>query len=250
MHFQFTDSHTQFLDIFFDMQRKRDYPLIDIINAILLVVDSGMKWRQVTVTGLPWELVYYYFITWRNNGTWDNFLRALVVLEREQSGRESDPTAFIIDSQSINNDAFVSEKVDFDGGKGIRGRKRTIACDTSGNLLACSVDCANIHDGKLGVKLLANLFYDYPDLEKSWADSAYGGHFRKVAQNEYDLQVEIVRGQKKKGFHVQPRRWKVEQTIALLNKSRRLAKDYEHTIKSAVCVLNIAWILVLLPRLF
>lgn len=250
MHFQFTDSHTQFLDIFFDMQRKRNYPLIDIINAILLVVDSGMKWRQVTVTGLPWKLVYYYFKTWRDNGTLEALLQALITLEREQSGRESEPTAFIIDSQSIKNDAFVSEKTGYDGGKHIKGRKRTIVCDTSGNLLACSVDSAKVHDGTLGVKLLAALLCDYPDLEKCWADSAYGGRFRKMAQNEYDLQVEIVRGQKKKGFHVQPRRWKVEQTIALLNKSRRLAKDYEHTVKSAVCVLNIAWILVLLPRLF
>ena len=150
----------------------------------------------------------------RDDGTWEAFLMALVALEREQSGRESDPSACIIDSQSTKNDAFVSESTGFDGGKYVRGRKRTIVCDTSGNLLACSVGSAQKHDGKLGVKLLATLLCNYPDLEQCWADSTYGGHFRKVAQNEYDLQVEIVRGQKKKGFNVQPRRWKVEQTIA------------------------------------
>lgn len=249
MAFHFTDSHTQFLSIFFDMQRKRKYPLIDVINAIFLLVDSGMKWRQLSVVGIPYDTTYYYFKTWRDNGLWEEFLAALVALEREQNGRDSDPTACLIDSQSIKCDAFISDNVGFDGGKKIKGRKRTIVTDTEGNLLACGVDAANKHDGKLGVQLLAMLISKYPTLEYCWADSAYGGHFRKVAQKDYDLYVETVRGLKEPGFQVQPRRWKVEQTLAILGKFRRLAKDYEHTVASAVSVLNIAWILVLLPRL-
>lgn len=249
MAFRLTDSHTQFLDIFFDMQRKRKYPLIDILNAIFLVVDSGMKWRQVSAVGIPYDVVYYYFKKWRDNGLWEEFLVALVTLEREQTDRDGDPTACIIDSQSVKCDAFIREATGYDGGKKIKGRKRTIITDTDGNLLACSVDAANKHDSKLGVKLLVILISKYPTLVQCWADSAYGGHFRKVAQNDYDLHVEIVKGLKEQGFHVQPRRWKVEQTFAILGKFRRLAKDYEHTVASAASVLNIAWILVLLPRL-
>lgn len=250
MAFRFTDSHTQFLSIFFDMQRKRKYPLIDILNAIFLLVDSGMKWRQLSEVGIPHDIVYYYFKTWRKAGIWEEFLASLVALEREQNGRESDPSACIIDSQSIKCDAFISEAIGYDGGKNIKGRKRTIVTDTEGNLLACGVDAANKHDGKLGVRILAILISKYPSLVHCWADSAYGGYYRKVAQRDYDLCVETVRGLKEPGFHVQPRRWKVEQTFAILTKFRRLAKDYEHTVESAVSMLNIAWILVLLPRLF
>ena len=250
MAFKFTDSHTQFLSIYFNMQRKRKYPLVDILNAIFLLVDSGMKWRQISETGIPYDIVFYYFKKWRNTGVWEAFLADLTILEREQNGLEGYPTAFIIDSQSIKNDAFISEDTGFDGGKKIKGRKRTIVTDTQGNLLACDVDAANEHDGKLGAKLLPFLMTTYPTLTHCWADSAYGGHFRKVAQEDYNLSVEIISGIKADGFQVQPRRWKVEQSIGILAKFRRLAKDYEHTVASAVSMLNIAWILVLLPRLF
>jgi len=249
MAFRITDSHIQFLEIFFDMQRKRKYPLIDILNAIFLVVDSGMKWRQVTFIGIPHEIVYYYFRKWTRDGTFEEFLTALTILEREQNGRDGYPSACIIDSQSVKSDAFVGEAVGYDGGKKTKGRKRTIITDTDGNLLACGVDAANKHDSRLGVQLLAILLTRYPTLEHCWADSAYGGHFKEVAQEDYELYVETVRGLKGAGFEVQPRRWKVEQSIGILSKFRRLSKDYEHTVASAVSMLNIGWILVLLPRL-
>ena len=115
-----------------------------------------------------------------------------------------------------------------------------------GLLLHAIVHSAGVQDRDGGVWLLATLFGQFPFLAKLFADSAYAGSIFHTALGKVlpNLKTEIVRrSDRAKGFVPLPKRWIVELTIAWLNRCRRLAKDFEATITSAV-----AWVLIALIR--
>ncbi len=236
-HF-FTHSHIEFLEIFFDFKRKRKYPLLDVINAVMYVADSGCKWRNLTKEFPPFTVVHYYFQKWAVDGSFDYLKDILVRLAREDAGRNEEPTACIIDSQSVKTDSFVSEDVGYDGNKKIKGRKRHIMVDTQGNLLDAIMGPANEHDGEAAEDLMDYGFSEYTKIELVYADSAYGGRARNYLEM-LGKAAEIISRERGQKFVVLPRRWKVEQTISILNCRRRLAKDYEKK-----PVNSRAWILV------
>ncbi|ULJ63753.1 transposase [Wielerella bovis] len=142
------------------------------------------------------------------------------------------PTYAIIDSQSVKTAAVAQDK-GFDGGKKIKGRKRHIAVDTMGNLLAVVVHAANIHDTKAGIFVAQKAFETYPSLKGFCADAAYCRTFEQNVQDELGLSVDISVKIKDVSWQVLPKRWIVERTFAWLGWSRRLAKDFEQTILSA-----------------
>ncbi|ULJ63320.1 transposase [Wielerella bovis] len=142
------------------------------------------------------------------------------------------PTYAIIDSQSVKTAAVAQDK-GFDGGKKIKGRKRHIAVDTMGNLLAVVVHAANIHDTKAGIFVAQKAFETYPSLKGFCADAAYCRTFEQNVQDELGLSVDISVKIKDVSWQVLPKRWIAERTFAWLGWSRRLAKDFEQTILSA-----------------
>ena len=183
--------------------------------------------------------VRYYFYVWRDNGLLVEINRKLVALAREMEGRARQPTAGVIDSQSVktSENGGVSG---FDAGKRIKGRKRHIMTDTCGHLIALRVHGANIQDRDGTPDVFRRLKREAPKLRHVFADAGYAGpKLRDALTGIGRWVIQIVRrSDTAKGFELLPRRWVVERTFAWLGKCRRLAKDWEKTIQSAE-----AWIL-------
>ena len=72
-----------------------------LVNAILYVLRTGCQWRFLPHDFPPWSTVYHHFRKWRDDGAWEPVMQALRRQERVHSDRAPDPSAAIIDSQSV-----------------------------------------------------------------------------------------------------------------------------------------------------
>ena len=81
--------------------RPRQHDLRVILDAIFYILRTGCPWRYLPLDMPPWPSVHYYFRKWRDDGTWTKLAQALRQKERVRQGRAPDPTALIIDSQSV-----------------------------------------------------------------------------------------------------------------------------------------------------
>ena len=120
-----------------------------------------------------------------------------------------------------------------------------------GNLQLAVVHAANLPDGEGGELVLRGAVGQFPRLELVLADGGYN-HCGLAAWVQEQLGVPLAissRPAGTKGFVVEPRRWVVEQTIAVLNRNRRLSKDYEYVNRCSESYLLIASINRSLQRL-
>src|SRR5437762_159772 len=165
----------------------------EIVNGILYVLRSGCPWRLVPHDLPDWGALYYYFRKWRKEGVWDQILEALHRQKRKKQGRDEEPSAAVIDSQSIKTSAVRGAEKGFDMGKRIWGRKRNLLVDSQGDLMEVKVTAASASDLSAGKKLLLLLRGRFPRLSLIWGDSHYGGQFLEWVKEQFGWDVQTTR---------------------------------------------------------
>lgn len=200
----------------------------DILDAILYVVRTGCAWRYLPVDFPPWQTVYGHFKQFNERGTTERILDELREQVRVAHGRDPQPTAGIIDSQSVKGaDTVGADSRGYDAGKKINGRKRFIVTDTLGLLVVVCVMAASWQDRDGGKTALLSTYLATP-IRHVFADSGFAGRLVDWATARLRMTLDIVRKPaEQRGFAVHPRRWVVERTLSWLTAHRRLARDYE-----------------------
>jgi putative transposase len=233
------------------------YTRREIVNGILYVLRSGCPWRLLPNDLPAWGTVYDYFRMWQKQGIWDLALQALRKQLRQKQGRDEEPSAAVIDSQSIKTSAVRGPEKGIDMGKKIWGRKRHLLVDTQGNLMEVKVTAASDSDLSGGKKLLEPLKGRFPRMQLVWGDSHYGGQLVEWVKEHLGWDIQTVRRLgtahdactmepkpktklSKRGFQVQPRRWVVERTFSWITRWRRLARDHEGLPQSSEAFIKIS----------
>lgn len=202
--------------------------LREVMDAILFLNRTGVPWRYLPHDFPPHTTVFSYFSAWAADGTIEKLGVRLHRMVREQEGRAAEPTACVIDAQSVKTAPSVpTDTQGTDAGKKIVGRKRSIVVDTLGLLLLVMVTAASVSANEAGKQLLSQIDADHPTITKAWVDTGY-----KTQAIEHGaalgIDVDVVpRNTQVKGFSVVPRRWVVERSFGWIMMHRRLARDYE-----------------------
>lgn len=238
--------------------RPREIPWREILNGLFYIVKNGCSWRALPHDLPIWQTVYYYFRFFQKNQMWEQLNRIIRERVRVKEGREPQASAMIIDSQSAKS-AEGGEEIGFDGGKFVRGRKRTLVTDTIGLVVLAKVTAANLADVHAGKQILTEL-KEKPELIerllKIFADGGYRGELVSWVLEELHADMEIVLNlAEQKGFQVIPKRWVIERTNAWITRNRRMARDYERLTETSeafiyILMIRIAFVVLLALKSF
>lgn len=232
--------------------RLRRHTLRSVFDALFYLLRTGCPWRYLPCNFPPWQTVYYHFKQFCRTGLWTRLYRALRDAERRRVGKDPDPSAAIIDAQSVKTVEESGCIRGFDAHTWVKGRKRHLLVDTLGLPLSVYVSPADMHDTQGARRLLAGLKYVVPRLKQIWADAAYRGQELAdwcKAVGDWEFAVVQRTSPGVRGFAVQPKRWVVERTFSWLSRNRRMSKDYERKVQTSETLIEVAMIRLLVARL-
>ena len=223
-----------------------------VLDAIFHLADNGIKWRAMPVDFPPKSTVFEHFTVWREQGVWDQVHDVLRDAVRVREGRRREPTAAIVDSQSLRAAETVGkDRRGWDNGKKVGGTKRHIAVDVLGLLLLVHVTAASVQDRDAAFFLLQRLRMLHSKITLVWADSGYDyGELINGARKVLRVTVQIIRRtDDMTGFVLLPRRWVVERTLSWICQLRRCVRDYERRADNHEAMVTISMIMLMSRRL-
>lgn len=229
--------------------KKRTVDIREILNAIFYRLRTGCQWRMLPTDFPPWNHVWYYYRTWRDDGILERINRSIRQEVRVQANRDPEPSVAILDSQSVATTEMGGEK-GFNPHKQVKGRKRNILVDTLGLLLFVVVCAASIQDSDAAEYIVRETEGRFPRLRTILVDQGYAPWLVDLVKRWFNCVIEIVnRTKNQRGFVVQPQRWKVERTFGWFNWDRLLSKEFERTTESSESDMYLASIRLMLRRL-
>jgi len=216
----------------------RRIDLREVLNAIRYLVRSGCEWRMLPIHFPPWQMVYWWFRRLARRLMFRTIHDIALMIDRARSGSAPEPTAAVIDSQSVKAPAPGATR-GFDGAKKIVGRKRHIAVDTDGRLLLVNLTPANIADSAGAQAVLDTIHERWRWVKHLFADSAYDRRQLLDKAAFLGFTIEIIK-RTEAAFVVLPRRWVVERTFGWMTRHRRLVRDYEARMDVSEAMIDIA----------
>ena len=204
------------------------HDLREIVNAILYVNRTGIAWEYLPHDFPPYKTVHGYFALWEKEGITEAIHDAMRGKVRRAAGRDAEPTAVIVDAQTVKTSGSVPEHAQgIDAGKKIKGTKRHVATDVLGLLLVVLVTAASVQDTVGGRAVVEQVARQHPTVSVAWADSGYKQSVIDTGA-AYGIDVQVVtKDPQQRGFVPQRKRWAVERTFGWLMLHRRLVRDYE-----------------------
>jgi transposase len=215
--------------------RVGDQDLREIVNAILYQNRTGCQWAYLPHDLPQKPVTYYYFGLWRDDGTDATIHDLLRCQAREKAGRTEDPSAVILDTQSIRAANHVpAATTGKDAAKKVPGRKRGLAVDALGLIIAVIVTAASVTDNAIGIRLLDKVAEHTPTVTRAFVDAGFKQDFA-LHGAVLGIDVEVVkRSDVRPGFVPVKKRWLVEQVNGTLMLHRRLTREYESRPESSV----------------
>jgi transposase len=207
---------------------KIQHDLREIVDAILYVNRTGIPWEYLPHDFPPYKTVHGYFALWEKEGVTEAIHDALRGKVRSAAGRDTEPTAVILDAQTVKTSGNVPEHAQGnDAGKKIKGIKRHVATDVLGLLLVVLITAASVQDTVGGRAVVEQVAGRHPQVAVAWVDSGYKQSVIDTGA-AYGIDVLVVaKNPQQRGFVPQRKRWAVERTFGWLMLHRRLVRDYE-----------------------